>query len=42
LLLRLSDFKEKEENMAIAAYIFIETMQGKAKTIAVKSERSPV
>jgi DNA-binding Lrp family transcriptional regulator len=34
LLLRLSDFKEKEENMAIAAYIFIETMQGKAKTIA--------
>jgi DNA-binding Lrp family transcriptional regulator len=28
------DSKEEEEPMAIAAYIFIETMQGKAKTIS--------
>ena len=32
--LPFEDFKEEEEPMAIAAYIFIETMQGKAKTIS--------
>jgi DNA-binding Lrp family transcriptional regulator len=32
--LPFEDFKEEEETMAIAAYIFIETMQGKAKTIS--------
>lgn len=32
--LPFENLKEEEEPMAIAAYIFIETMQGKAKTIS--------